>query len=95
MDSLASPASVGLKPPAKIERNKSYDDDDDFSSKPAARKNNTKPIKAVVYSVADLQIATDSFSMDNLVGEGTFGRVYRSQFNDGKVLYLIAGPVYF
>ncbi|KAM3315781.1 hypothetical protein ACQJBY_034111 [Aegilops geniculata] len=86
VDSLASPASVGLKPPAKIERNKSFDDDDDFSSKPVARKSNTKPIKAVVYSVADLQIATDSFSMDNLVGEGTFGRVYRSQFNDGKVL---------
>ncbi|KAM3231010.1 hypothetical protein ACQJBY_061271 [Aegilops geniculata] len=86
VDSLASPASVGLKPPAKIERNKSFDDDDDFSSKPVARKSNTKPIKAIVYSVADLQIATDSFSMDNLVGEGTFGRVYRSQFNDGKVL---------
>lgn len=94
MESLASPASVGLKPPAKIERNKSFDDDE-FSSKPVARKSNAKPIKAIVYSVADLQIATDSFSMDNLVGEGTFGRVYRSQFNDGKVLYLIAGPVYF
>jgi len=31
-------------------------------------------------------MATDSFNLDNLVGEGTFGRVYRAQFNDRKVL---------
>jgi hypothetical protein len=84
VDSLASPASVGPKPPAKIERNNSFEDDD-FSNKRVPKKINAKNIKAVVYSVADLQIATDSFSMDNLVGEGTFGRVYRSQFEDGKV----------
>ena len=45
-------------------------------------------MKATVYSVADLQMATDSFSFDNLVGEGTFGRVYRAQFNGGKVCYI-------
>ncbi|XP_066379258.1 protein STRUBBELIG-RECEPTOR FAMILY 7-like [Miscanthus floridulus] len=86
IESLASPASINLKPPPKIERNKSFDDDDDFSNKPIAKKSNITPIKATVYSVADLQMATDSFSFDNLVGEGTFGRVYRAQFNDGKVL---------
>jgi hypothetical protein len=84
IESLASPASISLKPPPKIERHKSFDDDD-FSNRPVAKKNNITPIKATVYSVADLQVATDSFSFDNLVGEGTFGRVYRAQFNDGKV----------
>ncbi|KAL5219383.1 hypothetical protein ABZP36_020067 [Zizania latifolia] len=82
VESLPSPASISLKPPPKIERHKSFDDDD--SSKPVMKKSNMAPIKAIVYSVADLQMTTDSFSMDNLVGEGTFGRVYKAQFNDGK-----------
>ncbi|OAY66718.1 Protein STRUBBELIG-RECEPTOR FAMILY 7 [Ananas comosus] len=83
--SLHPPAPINLKPPPKIERNKSFDEDD-FSKKPVVRKTNKTPIKATVYSVADLQMATDSFSMDNLLGEGTFGRVYMAHFHDGKVL---------
>lgn len=83
VESLPS-ATVNLKPPPKIERNQSFDDDD-FASKPVAKKSNAAPVKATVYSVADLQLATDSFNMDNLIGEGTFGRVYRAQFSDGKV----------
>lgn len=86
IESLASPASISLKPPPKIEHHKSFDDDE--FSKPVSKKSNITPIKATVYSVADLQVATDSFSFDNLVGEGTFGRVYRAQFNDGKVCYI-------
>ncbi|TVT97844.1 hypothetical protein EJB05_56887 [Eragrostis curvula] len=86
VESLPSPATVNVKPPLKIERNQSFDDDDGFASKPIAKKVNAAPVNTKVYSVADLQMATDSFSMDNLVGEGTFGRVYRAQFSDGKVL---------
>ncbi|KAF0892793.1 hypothetical protein E2562_017753 [Oryza meyeriana var. granulata] len=86
VEPLPSPVTVSLKPPPKIERNHSFDDDDDFSNKPVPKKNNSVSVKAAVYSVADLQMATDSFNMDNLVGEGTFGRVYRAQFSDGKVL---------
>lgn len=74
-------ASISLKPPP---RHHSFDEDD-FSMKPVVKKANTAPIKATVYSVADLQIATNSFSIDNLVGEGSLGRVYRAQFSDGKV----------
>ncbi|KAL5653376.1 hypothetical protein ACJX0J_038834, partial [Zea mays] len=66
------------------ERDKSFDDDDDFSNKIAAKISNITPMKATVYSDANLQMATDSFSFDNLVGEGTFGRVYKAQFNGGK-----------
>jgi hypothetical protein len=77
---------VSLKPPPKIEKVKAVEEDR-FSNKPVVtKKSSMSSIKATVYSVADLQIATDSFNIENLIGEGTFGRVYKAQFNDGKVL---------
>ncbi|MQM07275.1 hypothetical protein Taro_040110 [Colocasia esculenta] len=78
-------ASISLKPPP-IDRHKSSFDDDDSTNKPLVRKANMAPINATVYSVADLQMATGSFNIENLIGEGSLGRVYRAQFNDGKVL---------
>ncbi|KAK9102413.1 hypothetical protein Sjap_019667 [Stephania japonica] len=76
---------VSLRPPP-IDRKKSFDEDD-FSNKPiVVKKVNRATIKATAYSVADLQMATTSFSPDNLIGDGTIGRVYRAQFGDGKVL---------
>ncbi|KAG9443894.1 hypothetical protein H6P81_015234 [Aristolochia fimbriata] len=92
MTSLEPPVSVALKPPP-IERHKSFDDDD-FSSKIPApvpvpvpvKKTNTTSINATAYSIADLQVATGSFSVDNLIGEGSIGRVYRAQFDDGQIL---------
>jgi len=85
VESLPSPAAVNLKPPPKIERNHSFDDDD-IASKPVAKKSTAAPVKATVYSVADLQMATDSFNMDNLIGGYIWTRVYRAQVSDGKVL---------
>ncbi|CAI9767108.1 unnamed protein product [Fraxinus pennsylvanica] len=81
-----APATISLKPPP-IDRHKSFDEDD-VSTKPIVppKKINTVPINARSYSVADLQIATDSFSIENLIGEGSIGRVYRAQCDDGKVL---------
>nr|UKD60042.1 receptor kinase STRUBBELIG-RECEPTOR-like protein [Centaurium erythraea] len=80
------PASVSLKPPP-IDRLKSFDEDD-VTVKPilTPKKTNRPPVNTYQYSVADLQIATNSFSVDNLIGEGSIGRVYRAEFNDGKVL---------
>eukprot|EP00252_Welwitschia_mirabilis_P023526 TRINITY_DN6674_c0_g1_i2.p1 TRINITY_DN6674_c0_g1~~TRINITY_DN6674_c0_g1_i2.p1 ORF type:complete len:718 (-),score=125.25 TRINITY_DN6674_c0_g1_i2:489-2642(-) len=52
----------------------------------SAPKRIKQPITATVFSIADLQIATKSFSEDNLIGEGVLGRVYRAEFPDGKVL---------
>lgn len=79
------PASINLRPPP-IERNKSFDEVD-FTKKPVVTKKvNAAPIDGILYSIADLQMATDSFSIENLLGEGSFGRVYRAQFEDGKVL---------
>lgn len=77
-------ASINLKPPP-IDRHKSFDDNE-FSKKPTiVKKTVSAPVDVQSYSVADLQIATGSFSVDHLVGEGSFGRVYRAQFDDGKV----------
>ncbi|PIN13212.1 Serine/threonine protein kinase [Handroanthus impetiginosus] len=44
------------------------------------------PISAKAYTVAELQIATNSFSEENLVGEGSLGSVYRAEFPDGTIL---------
>ncbi|KAK8551351.1 hypothetical protein V6N13_119821 [Hibiscus sabdariffa] len=79
------PASINLRPPP-VDRLKSFDEDD-FSNKPVVvKKAITAPVDITSYSIADLQMATGSFSVENLLGEGTFGRVYRAQFDDGKVL---------
>ncbi|KAJ6828925.1 protein STRUBBELIG-RECEPTOR FAMILY 8-like [Iris pallida] len=43
------------------------------------------PITAASYSVASLQSATNSFSQECIVGEGSLGRVYRAEFSNGKV----------
>lgn len=76
--------SINLKPPP-IDRHKSFDEDD-FSNKPViVKKPVATPKNVTSYSIADLQMATGSFSVEHLLGEGSFGRVYRAQFDDGKV----------
>ncbi|XP_051150218.1 protein STRUBBELIG-RECEPTOR FAMILY 2 [Andrographis paniculata] len=47
---------------------------------------NRMPIDAKIYTVAELQIATNSFSEEHLIGEGSLGSVYRAEFPDGTVL---------
>ncbi|GAB2298916.1 Protein STRUBBELIG-REPTOR FAMILY 8 [Dionaea muscipula] len=44
------------------------------------------PITASSYTVASLQIATNSFSQENLIGEGSLGRVYKAMLPNGKIL---------
>ncbi|KAJ6715028.1 PROTEIN STRUBBELIG-RECEPTOR FAMILY 6 [Salix viminalis] len=77
-------ASINLRPPP-VDRHKSFDDVE-FSPKPVVKKPVAAPINVTLYSVADLQMATGSFSVDHLLGEGLFGRVYRAEFDDGKVV---------
>ncbi|KAL1350271.1 hypothetical protein HN51_014384 [Arachis hypogaea] len=85
MKTFETSASINLKPPP-MDRHKSFDEDE-LSKKPAiVKKTVTSPANVKSYSIADLQISTGSFSIDHLVGEGSFGRVYRAQFDDGKVL---------
>ncbi|XVF74212.1 hypothetical protein PTKIN_Ptkin13bG0092300 [Pterospermum kingtungense] len=80
-----SPASINLRPPP-IDRHKSFDEEE-ISKKPiVVKKAVPAPKNVTSYSIADLQMATGSFSVENLLGEGSFGRVYRAQFDAGKVL---------
>ncbi|CAO2840359.1 unnamed protein product [Amaranthus hypochondriacus] len=82
---LDTVSSVTLKPPP-VDRNKSFDDED-ISNKPVVIRIPTPvPENVKSYSIADLQMATGSFNIENLVGEGSIGRVYRAVFDDGKVL---------
>lgn len=47
------------------------------------------PNNATSYTVASLQTATNSFSQECLVGEGSLGRVYRAEFPNGKVTRIL------
>lgn len=44
------------------------------------------PITATSYTVASLQTATNSFSQEFLIGEGSLGRVYKAEFPNEKVM---------
>lgn len=80
-----SAAAISLKPPP-FDRNKSFDEDELPKKPVVVKKTVAPPANLKSYSIADLQIATGSFSVDHLLGEGSFGRVYRAQFEDGQVL---------
>lgn len=38
-----------------------------------------------IYTIAELQLATNFFNEGNLLGEGSLGPVYKAKFPDGKV----------
>lgn len=44
------------------------------------------PICAQLYTISELQLATDNFRDRNLLGTGSLGSVYRGEFPDGKVI---------
>ncbi|CAI0419347.1 unnamed protein product [Linum tenue] len=67
-----------LKPPP-IDRTKSFDEDESVK-KHVVKKRVAAPVNVTTYSIADLQLATGSFSIEHLLGEGSFGRVYRAHF---------------
>jgi hypothetical protein len=74
---------MNLKPPSKIDLHRTLDKNDRLNK--STKTTNLSSIRATVYTVADLQMATESFSVDTLIGEGAFGRVYRGQLSDQKV----------
>ncbi|XP_010542346.1 PREDICTED: protein STRUBBELIG-RECEPTOR FAMILY 7 [Tarenaya hassleriana] len=80
---LDTSLSINLRPPP-ADRHKSFDEEDSTRKPVIVKKTAVVPSNVKAYSVADLQIATGSFSSENFLGEGTFGRVYRAQFDDGK-----------
>ncbi|KAK1556650.1 hypothetical protein Q3G72_009430 [Acer saccharum] len=58
----------------------------DRMSKNGSIKKVKSPITATAYTVASLQTATNSFSQEFLIGEGSLGRVYRAEFSNGKIM---------
>ncbi|KAE8664455.1 Protein STRUBBELIG-RECEPTOR FAMILY 8 [Hibiscus syriacus] len=44
------------------------------------------PIIAASYTVTALQTATNSFSQEYIIGEGSLGRVYKAEFPNGKTM---------
>lgn len=59
---------------------------DRVEGKNGSMKRIKSPINATSYTVAALQIATNSFSQEFLIGEGSLGRVYKGDFPNGKVI---------
>ncbi|KAL3533896.1 hypothetical protein ACH5RR_007417 [Cinchona calisaya] len=47
---------------------------------------NNIPISSKLFTVAELQLATNSFSEDKLLGQGSLGSVYRAELPDGEFL---------
>lgn len=83
-EELQKTVSMSLKPPTKIDLHKSFDEND-TTNKSISRKVSLSSITIPAYTVADLQVATGSFSPDSLIGEGSLGRVYKAKFGDQKV----------
>ncbi|KAL9399709.1 hypothetical protein Peur_008670 [Populus x canadensis] len=43
------------------------------------------PVSANIYTVTELQLATNNFGEENLLGEGSLGSVYRAEFQNGQI----------
>jgi hypothetical protein len=57
-----------------------------YSTNSSMSKKMKVSVTANPYTVASLQVATNSFCQDSLLGEGSLGRVYKADFPNGKVL---------
>jgi len=53
--------------------------------KSCSRKSKSLPF-AKLFSASELLEATNSYSEDNVVGQGPNGRVYKAEFPDGQVI---------
>lgn len=86
MEAIETPTVVSLRPPP-INTHKSIGGDE-ISEKLIVpqKKTRTAERKVVQFSIEDVQIATDSFGLENLIGDGSIGSVYRAHFDSGKVI---------
>ncbi|EEC72655.1 hypothetical protein OsI_06182 [Oryza sativa Indica Group] len=74
-----SVATMTISPAEKMTPERIY-------GKTGSMRKTKVPITATPYTVASLQVATNSFCQDSLLGEGSLGRVYKADFPNGKVL---------
>lgn len=59
---------------------------DKIQGRSGSLKQMKSPSTAASYTVGYLQASTNSFSQDNIIGEGSLGRVYKAEFSNGKVI---------
>ncbi|XP_017255958.1 protein STRUBBELIG-RECEPTOR FAMILY 2 isoform X3 [Daucus carota subsp. sativus] len=79
LSAISSPPLIDLKylPPLRARTVRT-------SRRSFSRKSRV-PVGTKIYSVAELQAATDSFSEANLLGEGSLGSVYKAEFPGGQI----------
>lgn len=82
-DHLADRDYIPHKDPLTDRTNSLHDNE--FANRLKAKR--TTSARVIVYSLTDLQTATANFATGRLLGEGTFGRVYRAKYPDGKVCF--------
>ena len=70
----------GLQPAGKMTPDTVHGTNGSTAKKPKV------PVTVTSYTVAALQVATNSFCQDSLLGEGSLGRVYKADFPNGKVI---------
>ncbi|CAL5048840.1 unnamed protein product [Urochloa decumbens] len=75
-------ATSDLQPNGKMTPERVYGTNGSASAVKKAKA----PVTVTSYTVAALQVATNSFCQDTLLGEGSLGRVYKADFPNGKVL---------
>ncbi|KAG0515225.1 hypothetical protein BDA96_10G260400 [Sorghum bicolor] len=73
-------ATSDLQPAGKMTPDRVHGTNGSSAKKPKV------PVTVTSYTVAALQVATNSFCQDSLLGEGSLGRVYKADFPNGKVL---------
>ncbi|KAF2307794.1 hypothetical protein GH714_031810 [Hevea brasiliensis] len=79
---VKSPPTVGPRhiPPACGARTEKISRRRNFAMKYKA------PASAKIFTLAELQLATNNFSEENLLVEGSLGSVYKAKFSDGKIM---------
>jgi hypothetical protein len=75
-------SSAGVYKPAELWQAKEQ-------SPPPKKRNYT-----MVFTLKEMEEATNMFSDRNLIGKGGFGRVYRGVLKDGQVLFAISLPIF-
>lgn len=88
MEATQTPTIVSLRHPP-IDPHKSTGGDDISETLIVPEKKTQRAErKSVQFSIADIQMATDNFSVENLIGDGSIGSVYRAHFDNGQVISL-------
>ncbi|KAK9923925.1 hypothetical protein M0R45_032322 [Rubus argutus] len=82
LKSMDSPAVIDIKPVQKSPSTGFRS----LSGRLQSFARRSTSVKAVSYSLSDLQIATSNFAPARLLGQGTIGRVYKAKYENGKIL---------